>query len=295
MLAVGIDLAFGDPPNRWHPVAWIGRALAYGRARWCHGSAVGLFVAGGALTLGVMALAAFAGGLVSVLAAALGVAGIAVEAAALKSTLALRGLVRAARAVAAALTAGDLDAARGRLGFHLVSRSTEMLDASQVASGVIESVAENLTDSFVAPLLFYLVLGLPGALAYRALNTADTVLGYHDGPLEYFGKLAARLDDLANLIPAPLAGLAIIVGAGSHWRAAWTVMLRDHSNTLSPNAGWPMSAVAGALGITLEKPHHYRLGSGRRPEATDIDASVPLIGRAAAVALAAAAVVRFTI
>ena len=295
LLAVAVDLGLGDPPNRFHPVAWMGRALAAGRARLCHGSTVRLFAAGGALTLGVMAVAALAGGLVTLAAATLGVAGLALEAVALKSTLALSGLARAARQVASALAAGDLGGARERLGFHLVSRPTAVLDAGQVASGAIESVAENLTDSFVAPLIFYLVFGLPGALAYRALNTADTMLGYRDGPLEHFGKLAARLDDVANLVPAPLAALAIVLAAGRNIRAAWTAMTRDHPQTASPNAGWTMSAMAGALGVTLEKVGHYRLGAGRRPEAKDVERSLRFLGRATAIALAAALAIRIVI
>jgi adenosylcobinamide-phosphate synthase len=296
LLAVAADLALGDPPNRWHPVAWIGRALARGRECWCHGSPTVLFVAGGCLTLGVMALAALAGGIVTFLASALGVAGLVLEAVVLKSTLALRGLARAARGVGTALAAGDLDGARAGLGYHLVSRSTATLDAGQVASGAIESVAENLTDSFVAPLMFYLAFGLPGALAYRALNTADAMLGYHEGPLEYFGKLAARLDDLANLIPAPLAALTIVLAAGRHLPEAWRVMIHDHTNTASPNAGWTMSATAGALDVTLEKPNHYRLGeAGRRPDASDVERSLCLIGRASAIALAVAVTARLII
>jgi len=292
---VGADVVLGDPPNRWHPVAWMGRAIAHGRARFCEGSPVRLFVAGSVLTLGVMAAAALAAGLVTSAAGALGVAGLALEAAVLKSTLALRGLARAAGGVTGALQAGDLAAAREHLGFHLVSRPTTTLDASQVASGAIESVAENLTDSFVAPLVFYLTFGLAGALAYRALNTADTMLGYHAGPLEYFGKLAARLDDLANLIPAPLAALAIVLAAGTRARHAWTVMLRDHSNTASPNAGWTMSATAGALGVTLAKPSHYTLGDGRAPETQDIPRSLTLIGRATAIAISTAVAIRLVI
>lgn len=295
LLAVALDLAVGDPPNRWHPVAWMGRALAAGRARWCRGSPVALFVRGGALTLGVMALAALGGGVVTLLAGPLGVAGIVLEAVALKSTLALRGLAGAAREVATALAAGDLARARERVGFHLVSRATTTLDAGQIASGAIESLAENLTDAFVAPLLFYLVLGLPGALAYRALNTADTMLGYHDGPLEYFGKLAARLDDLANLIPAPLAGLTIVLAAGPQAPQAWRTMLRDFSQTASPNAGWPISATAGALDLTLEKPNHYRLGAGRPPKSDDIHAATTLLARATVLAIIAAIIIRLIV
>ena len=294
-LAIAIDLAFGDPPNRWHPVAWIGRALERGRARLCHGSPERLFIAGGALTLGVMALAALAGGVVVLVAGALGVAGLVLEAVALKSTLALRGLASAARSVAAALAAGDLVAARASLGFHLVSRPTADLDAGQVASGAIESLAENLTDAFVAPLLFYLAFGVPGALAYRALNTADTMLGYRDGALEYFGKLAARLDDLANLVPAPLAALTIVLAAARRAAPAWSVMTRDHHHTASPNAGWTMSAMAGALDVTLEKPGAYRLGHGRPPGPADIESAIHLVARAIAIAAAVAFVVRLVI
>jgi adenosylcobinamide-phosphate synthase len=284
-LAVVLDLALGDPPNRLHPVAWVGRALAAGQARLCRGGPARLVVSGAMLTLGVTALAGLAGALVAALAAAPGPAGLVLEAAALKSTISLRGLAAAARSVAAALARGDLDQARASLGWHLVSRPTAMLDAGQVASGAIESVAENLTDAFVAPVAFFLLFGLPGALAYRALNTADTVLGYRDGPLEYFGKVAARLDDAANLVPARLAALAIVMAAGASAVTAWSVLARDHARTASPNAGWTMAAMAGALGVTLQKPAAYRLGRGRMPLAADIDRSVAIVARAAGLAV----------
>jgi adenosylcobinamide-phosphate synthase len=295
VLAVALDLAAGDPPNRWHPVAWIGRALAHGRARLCHGSPRALLVAGGALTLGVTAVAALAGGAVAWLAGALGWAGLVLEVPALKSTLAVRGLAAAARAVAEALARGDLDAARAGLAFHLVSRPTGALDAGHVASGAIESLAENLTDALAAPLLFFLVFGLPGALAYRALNTADTMLGYREGALEHFGKVAARLDDLANLVPAPLAALAIVAAAGRRTRAAWSALARDHERTASPNAGWTMAAAAGALGVTLEKPGAYRLGEGPLPAAADVERALGLLARAVALLLAVTLAARLAI
>jgi adenosylcobinamide-phosphate synthase len=287
LLAVVLDLALGDPPNRVHPVVGMGRVLAAGRRALCHGGPIALLLAGAGLTLGLMASAAGAGAAVAALAGMLGPGGIALEAVALKSTLALRDLARAARSVAVALERGDLDDARGRLGFHLVSRPTATLDAGQVASGAIESVAENLTDALVAPVVFFLLFGLPGALAYRALNTADTMLGYREGALEYFGKVAARLDDLANLVPARLAALAIVAATGMPARAAWSTMARDHARTASPNAGWTMSAMAGALGLTLEKPSTYRLGQGRAPDAADVERSVRLMSRAAGLALLA--------
>ncbi|MET0486093.1 MAG: CobD/CbiB family cobalamin biosynthesis protein, partial [Candidatus Rokuibacteriota bacterium] len=151
----------------------------------------------------------------------------------------------------------------------------------------IESLAENLTDSFVAPLLFYLVFGLPGAFAYRALNTADSMLGYREGALEYFGKLAARLDDVANLIPARLSALALVVAAGRRAPDACAVMLGDHRRTSSPNAGWTMAAMSGALGVTLAKPGAYSLGRGAEPGIADISRGLILMWRASAIALAA--------
>jgi len=285
LLAVAIDIAFGDPPNRVHPVAWCGRLLAAGRALLCHGGPVRLLVSGAALTLAVIAIAGWAGELVTTLAARLGPAGLVLEAVVLKTTISLRGLAAAARSVAVALGDDDLEQARERLGWHLVSRPTAQLDAGQVASGAVESVAENLTDAFVAPVALFLVFGLPGALAYRALNTADTMLGYRDGALEYFGKVAARLDDAVNFVPARLAALAIVLASGASTVAAWSAMARDHALTASPNAGWTMAAMAGALGVTLQKPGAYRLGHGPMPATADIERSIRLAARAAALAL----------
>ncbi|HEX9818011.1 MAG TPA: adenosylcobinamide-phosphate synthase CbiB [Methylomirabilota bacterium] len=287
LLAVALDLLLGDPPNRMHPVAWIGRLLAAGRRGLCHGRAWRLLLSGGALTLAVTALAAAAGALAAGLAAALGPAGVVVEAAALKATISPRGLVSAVRSVGGALARGALDEARALLGLHLVSRPAAALAAGEIASGAVESVAENLTDAVVAPVAFYLVLGLPGALAYRALNTADAMLGYREGPLEHFGKLAARLDDLANLLPARVAALAIVAAAGRRSRAAWSIMSRDRARTSSPNAGWTMSAMAGALAVTLVKPTAYHLGDGPLPGHAEIERSIPLFWRAATLAIAA--------
>jgi adenosylcobinamide-phosphate synthase len=202
----------------------------------------------------VVSAAGLAGWLVTSLGSALGPAGLLLEAVALKSTLAMRGLMAAGRAVAAA---------RASIGRHLVSRPTATLRAEQVAAGVVESLAENLTDAFVSPLMFYLLFGLPGALAYRALNTADSMLVYREGALEYFGKLAARLDDVANLIPARMAGMALVVASGRRARAAWSTMLRDHRRTVSPNAGWTMGRDGGGPRRHAGQAGH--LQSGPRP------------------------------
>lgn len=285
-VALVIDLSAGDPPNRFHPVAGMGRLLASGH-RWLGaGSRAWLLTTGALLVLGVAGLAGAAGWSVGLLAARLGPAGLVLEGLALTTLLSVRGLVAAAREVGGALARGDLADARASVGFHLVSRSTDALSESQVASAAVESVAENLTDSLVAPVLYYLVLGLPGAAMYRAINTADAMLGYRTGSLEHFGKAPARLDDVLNLLPARIAALAIVLAAGRTCREAWRVLARDHGRTASPNAGWTMAAMAGALGVTLHKPAAYRLGRGRPPAAADIERAILVAVRAAILAIA---------
>jgi adenosylcobinamide-phosphate synthase len=289
-----VDAVLGDPANRLHPVAWLGRLLDAGRCRLAGPSSPPrLFVGGTLLTFGVTAAAAAGAAVFGRLAARLGMAGLALEATALKLTLAVRGLAAAGLEVAGHLDRGDLAAARAAVGRHLVSRPTGGLDHAAVASAAIESVAENLTDSVTGPLLGYAAFGLPGAVAYRALNTADAMLGYRDGVLEHVGKAAARLDDAASFVPARASALALVAGAaltGASARAALATARRQHARTSSPNAGWTMAAMAGALGVTLEKPGHYRLDAGRPPTARDIRRAVRvMVAGAGVVALAAAA------
>ncbi len=270
----------------------MGGAISLGRRALCVGSPARLLVAGAALTIAVAVVAAMAGALVTMLARAAGGPGVVIEALALTTMLSLRDLVRAARRVQAALRGGDLDGARSAVGRDLVSRPTALLGAGQVAAATIESVAENLTDSVLAPVAFYLAFGLPGAFVYRAVNTADSMIGYRRGTLEHFGKVAARLDDALNFIPARLAALAIVAAAalaGADAGRAWRTMLGQHARTASPNAGWTMAAMAGALRVRLEKPEHYVLGEGPQPTADDISTAVRIVIIAALMATAAMA------
>jgi adenosylcobinamide-phosphate synthase len=294
LLALAIDLALGDPPNRYHPVAWIGRLLGAGQRWLCHGSPARLLVGGALVTIGVAGLTAVAAALVARLAAGLGIAGLVLEAFALTCLLSLRDLIGAARSVARDLDRGNLSAARRAVGYHLVSRPTAELDESQVASATIESVAENLTDSLVAPVCFFLAGGLVGAAVYRVINTADSMLGFRRGPLEYFGKIPARLDDLLNLIPARVAGLSLVAGAvlaGESGGGALAVLRRDRRRTRSPNSGWPMAAMAGALGVALEKPGAHRLGAGAMPLAADVERAIRVVAMASVVSVALAVAV----
>jgi adenosylcobinamide-phosphate synthase len=200
----------------------------------------------------------------------------------LKSTFTLRGLTSAGEVTARLLENRDMAGVRTSLR-SLVSRDPASLSAEQAAGAAVESVAENTTDSFIAPWLAFALFGLPGAFAYRAINTLDSMIGYR-GRYEYLGKASARLDDLVNLIPARVsAGLLLVAGAVLRLdaRRGWKVMRRDHARTASPNAGWTMGAMAGLLGVRLEKVDHYVLGAElQQPEASHIRAA----NRAVAVA-----------
>lgn len=281
-LALLLDWLVGDPANRFHPVAWMGTAIGAARRRAPGQGWLARFIYGALLVVGGGAVLAGLGHLLDrILTRLPGPWGWLAEAGLLKMTFSVRSLAAAAEEVGGALEAGDLVEARRLVSWHLVSRDTKSLSPSQVAAATIESVAENTSDGMVAPLFYYTLGGLPGALTYRFINTADAMLGYRDPAYEWLGKTPARLDDLANLLPARItAGLITLAAAlvGEHARAAWQVWRRDAGETASPNAGHPMSAMAGALGIELEKVGHYRLGVGGRSSASkDIRRAVRLI------------------
>lgn len=288
ILALLLDLALGDPPNRYHPVAWMGTAIHVGQRAAPRRGRLAQFIYGALVVFGGAGAVAGLGRLAERLLLHLSAPwSWLVAALLLKTTFTFRGLAVAAEEVRAALLAGDLPAARRLLSWHLVSRATLDLGPSQVAAATIESVAENLSDGIVAPLLAYALGGLPGAFAYRFINTADAMLGYRDPDREWLGKAAARLDDLANLLPARItAGLLLLASAllGENVRSGWHHWRCDAGRTASPNAGQPMSVMAGVLGVELEKVGSYRLGAGlRRPTAEDISRAVRLAAAVTAI------------
>lgn len=306
LLAYFFDHALGDPPNRWHPVAWQGQLLAWAESRirkWgtknqktkskgrepgfelqCleqgpaqpqNAAAVDLvwFAGGaGALAVGMAASAGTLWGVERMTLQLPWLSRLLIEALLLKLALSARGLDRAAGEVEAALRRGDLSEARRLLGWHLVSRDTSDLSAEEVVGAAVESVAENLTDAFVAPLCAYVAGGLPAVWAYRFCQTADSMWGYHDPAHEWLGKSAARLDDALNWLPARLAAALLIASAalcGEDARQAWRTRRTQANRTASPNAGQTMAAMAGALGVTLTKRGHYTLAGGDQPVTPD--------------------------
>lgn len=284
LIALSLDLAFGEPPNIWHPVAYLGKLISFEMKLAPQRGKVRQFTYGVSMVLITMCLVTvpiyF---LLDYLKGINIVAHIAVAGLLLKYSFSLRGLRQAVNAVRQSLARNDLVEARINL-LTLVSRDTASLSESQTISAATESAAENSCDSIVAPLFYFLIFGVPGAIAYRIVNTFDAMVGYH-GKFEYLGKFAARLDDMANFLPARITGTIIVLAAlicKKNMSQAWHIMLRDHSRTESPNAGWTMSAVAGALGIQLEKVGHYKLGDNREPLSLDtIDAALQMVAAVA--------------
>ncbi|MED5371299.1 MAG: adenosylcobinamide-phosphate synthase CbiB [Myxococcota bacterium] len=273
----------GEPPLKVHPVVWMGNAVGWLRERAPAGR-VGALLHGTAMALG-LPLAFSALGLLE----RVPWAGPVLALWLLTSGFSWWGLVSAGHRVADALEAGDLEAARGGLSW-LCSRDPQALTAPQLAAAATESIAENASDSLVAPLCWLVLgspleLGLPALLAYRCVNTLDAMIGYRTPRYEWLGKPAARLDDLLNLLPARLTALwLLLVGLSvpqASVRGGLRTLWRDRRVTSSPNAGWPMATMAGLLGVRLDKPGHYTLGApGRACGAADLRLACTLSQRA---------------
>ena len=268
--ALAFDWFIGEPPERLHPVVWMGKAIAFAERRAPARGVLAQLGAGALIALAVPALFAVAAALLLALVARAGlpVIGLLLATWLLTSTFALQALGAAAHRVSRALARGDLAAARQGLA-SLCSRDPAALDGPALAAATIESLAENASDSVVAPLFYFALFGIPGAIFYRAVNTLDAMIGYH-GRYEYLGKAAARLDDLLNLVPARLTAWLLLAagaltGAGADVARGWSICRRDGGKTESPNAGRPMAAMAGLLGGELAKAGHYRLGDPLRP------------------------------
>lgn len=275
LMALAIDALLGDP--RWlpHPVRLLGALTGALDARLnrARRSALDRMMRGLIAVIVVVGVAAFAGWAISVYATLLPF-GWVIELLLVAMLIAQRDMIDHTLRVTRALQKGSLDSARAAVG-HIVGRDVKLLDGHGVARATIESCAENHADGVVAPIFWYLLLGLPGLLAYKAINTMDSMIGHRTERHGDFGMTAARLDDAVNWLPARLSGLLLAVAAafvpGASPRHALAVMFRDARKHVSPNAGWPEAAVAGALGLALLGPRRYEheaptgawLGDGR--------------------------------
>jgi adenosylcobinamide-phosphate synthase len=294
LVAFAVDATCGEPAARWHPVVWVGRALSSVGAPWSSTSPLNACVRGAAVwVLGACATVAVAAtastGVMTITRSMPAPWSLPLQAALLgillKPLLAWRLLHDEVAAVERSL-AVSLDAGRERLS-HLVSRATASLSATEVRESALESLAENLNDSFVAPLFWFVIGGLPAAALYRFANTADAMWGYR-GRWEWAGKWSARADDALSYVPARLTA-ALLAIVSIRWpRGLW----REAARTPSPNGGWPMAMMALALDVRLGKPGVYVLHAhGRPPAAADCRRGLRVAARAAWLALAAAAAV----
>ncbi len=273
-----LDWVLGDPEPLPHPVRLIGHAIRTGE-RTLRRSGDGPekeFVSGVVLTSAVVLGSAFATSmLLKTLRSSNASFGRAAEVWLAASCLATRNLLDEAQAVVHALEHSDLDTGRRRLA-RIVGRDTASLNRNEIVRAVIETLAESLSDGIIAP-LFYLTLGgVPLAMAYKATNTLDSMIGHRDETYEWFGKAAARLDDVANFVPSRIAALLICGGAAlfdsCSFEQAWTTWRLDAQKHASPNAGQPESAMAGALQVQLGGVNTYR---GERVESALLGASFP--------------------
>lgn len=260
--ALILDRAMGEPSNTYHPVAYLGRVIAALLSRLGDHrlSGVLLYVS----TALPFALGAY------LLASLQGVAGLVLAAFILKLQFSWRGLEEHARPVADHLLQGEVDEARKAVS-SIVGRDTSSLEERHIASAAVESVGDSTVDGIIAPLFYFVVLslafgvpeGVAGAALYRATNTLDSMVGYRKKGLLDIGFFSAKMDDLLSYVPARISGGLLILSAlflGEAWRNSVGIYLRDRCKTPSPNAGHPISAVAGALGVQLEKIGVYRIG-----------------------------------
>jgi adenosylcobinamide-phosphate synthase len=284
VLALGVDRLFGEP-RRWHPVVGMGRYLGWA-ARWvaparpCAGRDLAAFSRGTvAWLLGAAVCVGLAGWLQLLVLELHPLLAALLLGVALKPLLAWRMLREETAAVEAAL-AQSLPAGRERLA-RLVSRDTSHLSDFEVRESAIESLAENFNDSVIAPLFWFVLLGLPGAALYRFANTADAMWGYPGSRAgrcwQWAGKFTARADDVLSWLPARISAAAMLAGVPF---SAWRALPTEARRTPSPNGGWPMGAMALRLGVRLGKPGHYLLNPrGRVPQPLDTLAALHCTGR----------------
>lgn len=267
LIAVIIDFAFGDPPSKIHPVAWMGRIthLLLQKAK-RNNVSVEKFLGGVIAVSLVSASALLAHFLLFYVQATFGlIPSVIVGAIMLKLTFTVKTMENFVRPISTALGRGDIPEARKRVS-NIVGRRVEELDESHVISATVESIGEGTLDGATGALFYFALLGVPGAVAYRTISTLDSMLGYKSPYYINIGYFSAKLDTILNYIPGRLTALLMVAASffsRENWRGSLRILRRDRNKTDSPNAGWTMSAIAGALGLRLEKIGFYSIGDDR--------------------------------
>ncbi len=274
-LAFFIDVAFGEIPDKAHPTVWMGNAIAFLKPRLKSPNPKTEKANGVLLCVGVIVLFAVPvflllwalrqipvwGWLIYIVAAAI----------LLKTTFALKCMRYYTYPIEKALKNKDPNEARKWLRF-IVRRDPNKLDERHIISAAVESIAESTTDGVTSPFFFFALFGVPGAFAFRVINTLDSMVGYRDAVNVNIGWFSAKMDTMTNYVPSRLTAVLMVASVGllgADWKNSWRILKRDRNKTASPNAGWTISAMAGALNTQLEKEGYYALGDGEAisPEA----------------------------
>ncbi len=268
--ALVLDFAVGDPRNKFHPTAWMGSLIAKLTPHTKNSSenleklgGIFIILISSGIVVSLMIFLDIGIKLITVDYIYI-IISVIVGSVLLKTTIAIKGMERHALAVVIALEQNNISSARDNLSM-IVKRNTTNLDKNHVFSGVLESISENTVDGITGPLFYFAIFGLPGAFVYRVINTADSMIGYKTDIFKNVGWFGANCDKILNYIPSRLTGFIMILSAmilGNDWRKSYEIMIRDGRKTKSPNAGYPMAAIAGALGAKFEKIDHYSLGDG---------------------------------
>ncbi|MDE1826787.1 MAG: cobalamin biosynthesis protein [Thaumarchaeota archaeon] len=277
ILAIGLDLVLGDPKNRYHPTVWIGTLIGKFAPLVRSNNSASEKLGGLVLVVSIVTLVAVLAFYIDQVFAYLAsldlnelpkilvlTASVFTIGLLLKTTIAVKGMQRHASQIMDSLSRNDLDQARARLSM-IVKRNTKNLDKQHIISATLESISENTVDGITGPLFYFAFFGLAGAFVYRTVNTVDSMIGYKTDLFRNLGWFGANCDKVLNFVPSRLTSLIMILASiivGSNWKHSLEVMKRDGPKTESPNAGYPMATMAGALGVKFEKLDHYVLGDG---------------------------------
>lgn len=281
ILAIVLDLVLGDPKNKYHPVRWLGNFLDFFIPRLKvktltdhHGVEVTRHmmsekVKGTVFVFCLLGIFGFTLQMCLYISSNLfgSILVITIYAIILKITIAIKGMEVHSVRIMKALERRDLDNARFCLSM-IVRRETENLDEERILSGTIECISESTVDGVVSPMFFYSIFGPTGSFLFRIINTLDSMIGYKDKYYENIGWMSAKLDTIANYIPSRITGVLIVISAlmiSADWKNSIRTMMKDHDKTLSLNAGYPISSMAGSLRVKLEKIGHYSVGEPYDP------------------------------
>ena len=277
LFALSIDFAFGDTKNKFHPTVWVGTLIGKFVLLFKNNNSTFEKIGGLILTISVTSLVASIFYFLNVVLHYINqfdfnfvtksfvlIFSIVITGYLFKTTIAIKGMEKHATLIMQALSNDDIDDARAKLSM-IVKRDTRNLDRQHIISGTLESISENTVDGIIGPLFYFAIFGLLGAFIYRTINTIDSMIGYKTSLFRNLGWFGANSDKILNFLPSRITSLVMIFAVmilRENWRHSLEIMRRDGKKTESPNAGYPMATLAGALSVRFEKIDHYVLGDG---------------------------------